>query len=489
MKAHPMTEEPELLILAPAAPHVVYSNCIRQFVDKGVWFPFEDDYSLPRDLPADLAPYRCVVIDAARRAEFESVPAAERLRRFQREAGFVWYPDAAMPAGGIVGDGVARHAVMRVINTAGLTLRHPRMIERLLALPEDKLIAACQSAQAEELDFYQRSGGVFHDPVTFVILPAALEAAEFFHDPALAEPAWRHIEAYLDRFMGDRHNTGLRWIMRYAEHARRPELVDALRRHVSASMGWMSVWRFDGVYINCDIERPADVDPDDVPLRLRRNVWTWCETTASIGDAVPCIARLTGDGALLEQGLRHVRGAHRWLFAPDKGLYYHVGRPDGPDRRSAPWGRGNGWFLYGLRGFLDDLPAAHPARAELTAMLGQELEGLLRFQGDDGLWRNVIDAGENSRPCSSATSYFIEVYARAYWKGWLRDERIPPMIEKAWKGLRTKFWDNRGIGYCVGTSHGLDRQTYLARPHDFSRTSRSSMLLSWIELQRTRSAN
>jgi hypothetical protein len=481
-----MEKHPELLILAPAAPHVVYSNCVRQFVDNGVWFSFGPGHTLPHDLPENLDPLLCIVIDAARREEFECGPAAERLRRFRREGGFVWYPDPNTPAGGIVGDGVVRHAVMRVINTAGLTLRHPRMIEQLLAVTEETLVAACKGVQADELGFYQRSGGAFHDPVTFVILPAAIEAADFFGEPALAEPAWQHIEGHLEKFFEDRHNTGLRWILRYAKAAKRPDVAERLRKHVAASQGWMGVWRLDGVYLNCDIARTMDADPDDVPARLRRNAWTWCETAASIGDAVPVMARLTKDNALLEVGLRHIRGAHRWLFATDKGLYYHVGRPDGPDRRSAPWGRGNGWFLYGLRGFLDELPEGHPARAELAGMLAQELEGLLRFQGEDGMWRNVIDGGEDSRPCSSATSYFIEVYARAYWKGWLRDERIPPMIEKAWRGLRTKFWDGRGLGYCVGTSHGLDRQTYLARPHDFSRTSRSSMLLSWIEVQRLR---
>jgi rhamnogalacturonyl hydrolase YesR len=49
-------------------------------------------------------------------------------------------------------------------------------------------------------------------------------------------------------------------------------------------------------------------------------------------------------------------------------------------------------MLYGIRGLLEDLPASHPARPALCRMLAEELEGLLNFQDEQGLWRNVIDA-------------------------------------------------------------------------------------------------
>ena len=58
-----MTSSPELLILAPEAPDKVYTDCIRTFVDSGVWFPFGNDYALPRDLPDTLAGFLCVGVD------------------------------------------------------------------------------------------------------------------------------------------------------------------------------------------------------------------------------------------------------------------------------------------------------------------------------------------------------------------------------------------------------------------------------------------
>lgn len=476
----------ELVILRPKEASAAYTNCIRQFVDAGVLFPFDDEFGLPEALPEDLRPVRCIVMDPARAGEFEAGSAGEALRVFRREGGLVWHPDMKMPVGGTLGDGVARHAVMRVINAAGLRMGDPAMAERMLSIPEERLVAACKGVQREELDFYQRSNGGFHDPVTFCVLPAAIEGAEFFGEPELAEAAWEHLDGHVEKFFTDWHGTGVRWIARYIEHRKRYDLIERLRRRLDGEGGWTALWRVDGVYINCDISRPMGCDPDDVPARLRSNVWTWPETTASIGDTNAVMARLTGETAILEDGLRHIRGAHRWLFAADKSLYYHVGRPEGPDRRSAPWGRGNCWFLAGVAAMLDEMPAEHPARGELAEMLRLELEGLLRVQCEDGMWLNVLDGGENSRACSSVTSRLVEIYGRAYWKGWVRDERIPGMIERAWRGLRTRVWEWRGMGNCVGTSHGLERQTYLARPGDFSRVSRSSFLLAWMAVERVR---
>jgi len=249
------------------------------------------------------------------------------------------------------------------------------------------------------------------------------------------------------------------------------------------------LWRLDGVFLNRDLGAPDGSDVNNPPPLVRQNAWTWPETGAHLGDTLAYLSKVTGDGHWMDLAVTHVLRAHRWLFAPEEGLWFHVGRPNGPDRRSAPWGRGNAWFLYGVRGLLEDLPDGHPARPALVEMLRQGLEGLLRRQNARGLWHNVLNADDQeSRECASATSRFIHVYARAWARGWLRDERIPAMLERAWLGLKTKVWDWALIACCVGTSHSLLRQVYLSRPHDTFRCSRSSLLLAWMEMQRMRIA-
>jgi rhamnogalacturonyl hydrolase YesR len=166
----------------------------------------------------------------------------------------------------------------------------------------------------------------------------------------------------------------------------------------------------------------------------------------------------------------------------------HRGHLSGPiPESSAHWGRGNGWFLYGVRGVLEDLPPDHPARTEFQSMLAAGLEGLLRHQGPYGLWHNVVTATEGlSRQDSCGAWMYIAVYARAYWKGWLRDERIPPMCERAWTGLKTKLWRGLLLAQCCGTGCLASRALYLERAH--TRFPGAPALHAWIELQRMRKA-
>jgi rhamnogalacturonyl hydrolase YesR len=244
-------------------------------------------------------------------------------------------------------------------------------------------------------------------------------------------------------------------------------------------------WALDGILLNNDLTVPPGGDWQQPPPAVLADAWTWPETAAGQADTLPELTRVTGNPLWLERAVTHVLGAHRWLYDPGLRLWRHLGRPTGPDPRAVPWGRGNAWFLYALRGLLEGLPADHPRRPEAIAALAAGFEGIHARQQPDGLWLNVLDAAPDaSRPCASATGRFLEVYGQAYLAGWLRDPRIPPMVERAWLGLKTKIWRHGLVANCVGTAYGLSRQVYLARPHHTFRPSRSALLVAWITRQR-----
>ncbi|MCC7517875.1 MAG: glycoside hydrolase family 88 protein [Verrucomicrobiae bacterium] len=482
-----MNPNPPLLILSPASPTAAYTQYIRQFVDVGVHFPFADDYALPRGLPSDLAGIRCVVIDPARREEFSQGPLAARLIEFERGGGHLFWPDPNTPTGGATGDLIVRHSVARIINTAGLPMGDPAMIARLQEVDDAFLVGACKGSTADELGQYVRMRHYFPEPVGMWAMPTAIEAAEFFGEPALADPVWAHIAAYYPQcdHQPDRHGT--QHFLDYAEKTGDRKPLEHLVAVCRASNPWPRLWRKGDVFLNCDLHVPDGADADHPPEIVLRNAWVWPETNLWIGETYATVSRFTGEARWLDRAVAHVLEAHRWLFEPKTALYWHVGRPGGPDLRSAPWARGDSHFLWGVRSMLNLMPEEHPKRRDLCGLLGDHLEGLLRVQGADGLWLNVLDASpSDSRPCSSASSQFVRIYARAYARGWLRDERIPPMVERAWKGLKTKIWDGRFLAWCVGTSHGLNRQVYLSRPHDSMRCCRSAILSAWMEIQKMR---
>ena len=502
-----MTPPEELLILAPAhelqpdfipwqvagpqnfrcAGETDFNLWVEALLDEGVYFPTDQDQRFPKELPSSLDGFRCVLIDANRKPEFATGLNAGRLHEFRCRGGFVWYAGPASSA-----DTVHMHT-QRYIAAAGLTLRHPAMLNRLRAIPDERLIDWWTNnigAQAKVLESAD-AGWAWGDPVAYHLYWPGFEAARYFNRTELLEPLWDFMRAGLDttRWPGT-IACGRRFALKLYETSGDRSILERVVRESSGpgpgiSPGASRPWLLDGITLNHDLLAPGDVDPNQPPPLVRDNAWVWCETAGNIGDSLGYLSQASGDPQFAEQAVRQVRATHAWCFHHERGLWFHLGRPQGPDLRSAPWGRGNGWLLYGIRGLLEDLPARHPARAQLVRMLAEELEGLLRFQGPSGLWHNVLDATEEtSRQDTAGAWMFINVYARAYWKGWLRDPRIPAMCDRAWQGLKTKVWRGLPIAHCSGTSYMLSRQGYLERPH--CKFLGHGMLLAAIEIRRMR---
>lgn len=480
---------PALLILAPAHEldrsqplwkpagtskfrcpgDTVFNDWLDAFVDLGVLFPFDEDQRLPRDLPPDLDGVRCIVIDAARRDEFTRAPAAQRLDHFRARGGCLFFPEPGPQFSNSQQD-VYRPALQLCVE-ASLTRRDPEMIARLRALDDSRLMAWWRSSLDDQRRVLQSAdaGWAWGDPVGYHYYWPIFEAADWYRDPALLEPAWEFMRAGLDpaQWKGP-IACGKRFAARYYDRTRDAVLLERLRSEADAILK----------YIRGGVP----------PFVLRDGGWINNECSANSGESLGSVSRITGDARYLEAAMDLCRFTHRRCFDPAASLWLHRGHISGPiPAASAHWGRGNGWMLYGIRGILEDLPPGHPARPEFCAMLAAGLEGIHRNQGPYGLWHNVVSATETaSRQDSCGAWMYIAVYARAYWKGWLRDDRIPPMCERAWLGLKTKLWRGLILAQCCGTGCLPERAQYLTRAH--TKFPGLPAMHAWIELQRLRAA-
>lgn len=140
------------------------------------------------------------------------------------------------------------------------------------------------------------------------------------------------------------------------------------------------------------------------------------------------------------------------------GLFFH-----GP-RFHYHWGRGNGWVASSLAEVLMSLPADHPMRSELMAGYKKMMKALLKYQADNGMWRQLIDY-EYSWAESSCTAMFAYAMAVGVDHGWLDKKDYEPAVEKAWKALCAHV-DRKGNvrEICVGTGQEDDIEFYLKRP-------------------------
>jgi rhamnogalacturonyl hydrolase YesR len=428
-----------------------FNDWVDAFVDHGVRFPFDVDQRLPHDLPEKLDGVRCLVLDPARRKEFSEGPVARRLEAFQRQGGRVVWPKAGPEFTDPKMD--VFPLVQRVIEETGLKRQDLAMLARLRAMPDDRLMGWWKATLDDQRRVLQEcdAGWAWGDPVGYHYYWPVFEAADYLKDPALLEPAWTFMRAGLDRSQwAGNLSCGKRFALKYYEHTRDRAVLERVKAEVNALLPVVRV------------------PEGGVPEFVRKdNGWVNNETFANTCESIGSLSRLTGDPVYLEEAIRLGRFANRCCFVPSESLWLHRGHAQGPrPEESGFWGRGNGWFLYGVRGVLEDMPADHPARGEFLAMLQAGLEGLARHQRADGLWGNVVTASEaESRSDCCGAWMYTAVFGRAWWKGWLRDERIPGMLEKAWQGLKGKTWRGLPISQCCGTGYSTPHAAYYQRAH------------------------
>ena len=140
------------------------------------------------------------------------------------------------------------------------------------------------------------------------------------------------------------------------------------------------------------------------------------------------------------------------------GLFFHA-----PDSQFY-WGRGNGWVAAGIAELLRELPRNHPQRARIIEGNDKMMASLLKYQGDDGLWRQLLDVPE-SWPETSGTGMFTYAMVTGVKNGWLDAKTYGPAARKGWLGL-VKYLDADGnvANVCIGTPKGFTVQYYLDRP-------------------------
>lgn len=139
------------------------------------------------------------------------------------------------------------------------------------------------------------------------------------------------------------------------------------------------------------------------------------------------------------------------------GLFFHA-----PDSEYY-WGRGNGWFAAGMAELLTDLPKNHPQRAAIMRSYQTMMASLLKYQTENGLWRQLVDKPESWEE-TSGTAMFAFAMVTGVKKGWLDAKTYGPAARKAWLGLVKLIDENGNVkDVCVGTNKGYSVQYYLDR--------------------------
>ncbi|MBN1795490.1 MAG: YbhB/YbcL family Raf kinase inhibitor-like protein [Sedimentisphaerales bacterium] len=193
--------------------------------------------------------------------------------------------------------------------------------------------------------------------------------------------------------------------------------------------------------------------PDGLTNQTR---W-WIDDMYMVGMLQIQAYRATGDIKYADRAANQITAYIEKLQQPT-GLFYH-----GPEYHFY-WGRGNGWVASSLTEILKSLPNEHPKRPEIMNSYLKMMSTLLKYQTENGMWRQLIDY-EYSWAESSCTAMFTYAMITGVKFGWLENEKYQPSVEKAWKALCAHL-DREGNlrEICVGTGQKDDIEFYLKRP-------------------------
>jgi unsaturated rhamnogalacturonyl hydrolase len=169
--------------------------------------------------------------------------------------------------------------------------------------------------------------------------------------------------------------------------------------------------------------------------------------------------RATGDARYLDRAALAMVAYLDKLQQPN-GLFFHA--PDSPFY----WSRGNGWMAAGTAELLRALPEKHPRRDRILEGYRRMMASLLAYQGEDGLWRQLLDRPE-AWPETSGTGMFTFAMVTGVKNGWLDRRTYAPAARRAWLGL-VRLIDPQGNvrEVCAGTDKGPSVQYYLDRPRN-----------------------
>lgn len=201
------------------------------------------------------------------------------------------------------------------------------------------------------------------------------------------------------------------------------------------------------------------------------------ETATMVSYFLAYLGKVTGDEQYFDEAASQLIALSDYLQDAETGLFYQAWAEGGAYRWAEPethrstvlWGRGMGWYLYGLINTLELLPQEHKDKEKLIAILNNLVGGLAKYQDKTtGLWYQVVDKGD--RPDNwldqSCTGYFVYGIVKAVQSGYINESYLDA-AEQAYLGLLTKIYiDDKGKPVILGSADATppgDYQSYVSR--------------------------
>ena len=198
--------------------------------------------------------------------------------------------------------------------------------------------------------------------------------------------------------------------------------------------------------------------------KFPKEMTVWADDAYMATSFLTQMGKMTGDKKYFDEAARQLINIDKYLWCPEKQLYYHCYYTGLKRNGVAFWGRANGWIMVSLADLIEVLPVNHPKRAKLIALLEKQIVGASRYQNANGMWNQLLDKSD-SYDESSVTAMFVYAIAKAVNNKWI-DPTYASLAKTGWNVLKNKeiTSDGRFTNVCVGTGITDDIPFYYNRP-------------------------
>ena len=214
---------------------------------------------------------------------------------------------------------------------------------------------------------------------------------------------------------------------------------------------------------------PENAKPSEKEWARQGYSWQtrlWLDDMFMINAVQSQAYRVTGKREYIDRAAREMLLYLEKIQCPN-GLFYHS--PETPFH----WGRGNGWLAVGMAEVLRALPKDSEYRPEILRRYRMMMSSLLKYQAEDGMWRQLVDDKESWKETSS-TAMFAYAMIVGVKNGWLDDpsygwlgasSAYAKAARKAWLAMVKYIDSNDNVReVCMGTNIKNSRQHYMTRP-------------------------
>jgi rhamnogalacturonyl hydrolase YesR len=150
-----------------------------------------------------------------------------------------------------------------------------------------------------------------------------------------------------------------------------------------------------------------------------------------------------------EYAAQQILGFYHHLRHAPTGLMHHGYDAQANVQSCCLWGRGNGWALSAAVDLLLAMDRTSPSYQALLANFTALAAAVLKYQGTDGRWHNLIN-DTTTVPETSCTAFFVYAYIKGIMHGLLPSSPYTDAATRGWQGIVSQIGPDGSIENIIG---------------------------------------